>query len=247
MHLQKHPIYPRSHRSPRQHRNKLRVPAAHPIPRRRRLHRVRPVEDHRRKPAHDRQRTHIHHQVVVPEARTPLRQADPLIARVPHLLHRMLHIRWSNKLTLLDVHRPTRPGRRNQQIRLPTEKRRNLQHRFHPAQRLRESLTVLRRMHIRQHRQPRILRKPRQDPSPLHQPRTTKAVDRRSVRLIVARLENIRHLQLRGDPKHRLRHLPRMRLRLQNTRPSNQKQLSIAHTHRPDSKRGRRHDHSYSC
>jgi hypothetical protein len=129
-----HAVHARRHRRARQHRDKLRLASAHrglifiAMRSRRQLHRMRRVKHHRRELAHDGQRPHIHHQIVVAETRSTLGQKHLAVAGIAALCDRVLHVPGRNELPLLDVHRTPAQRRRHDQIGLPAEKCRNLQH-----------------------------------------------------------------------------------------------------------------------
>ena len=90
---------------------------------------MRDVEDDRvaEFPKH-RERAHVHHEVVVAEADATLRHEDRRIAFGRDLVHHMLDVAGGKELSLLDVHRFARARRRNQEIGLAREERRDLQH-----------------------------------------------------------------------------------------------------------------------
>ena len=116
----------------------------------RQLHRVCCIEDHRvAHLAHDHQRTHIGHQVVIAEGRAPFRQQNLLIAGRFNLLDAMLDIPGSKKLPLFQIDRLAGFANRHQQIGLPAEKGRNLQDIEHLGSS--DNLTDI--MDIRNHRQ----------------------------------------------------------------------------------------------
>lgn len=76
---------------------------------------------------HDREGPHIHDKVVVAEGRSSLGQHDPLTPALFDLFDGVSHFGRREKLALLYVDDLSRLGGRDQEIRLPTEKRRNLQ------------------------------------------------------------------------------------------------------------------------
>src|SRR5579883_2470522 len=71
--LQENAVHSRRHRCPRQRLNKLRLsPRSVSLPSRQ-LHRMRRVENHRiAQPLEDRNASHVHHKIVIPEGRPAL-------------------------------------------------------------------------------------------------------------------------------------------------------------------------------
>ena len=114
----------------------------------------------------------------------------------------MIHIPGRNKLTFLDVHCPPGLPCGHQQIRLPAKKRRDLQH-VHSFCR---NLAMARFVHIRQHRQPKVLGQSPQNSRAFHQPRSTKALHAGAIRFVIARFEDQRHPQVSRNPLNSLRH-----------------------------------------
>jgi hypothetical protein len=85
--------------------------------RRRQLHRMRRIENHRRKLAHDRQRTHIDDEIVVAETRSALREKNLRVARIAAFLDRVPHIPRRDKLAFLNVDRaPAQRGSDNKSV-----------------------------------------------------------------------------------------------------------------------------------
>ena len=86
------------------------------------LHRVRGVEDHGpSEGAHDGDAPHVHHEVVVAEARPALGQEDARGAALLQLLHGVGHVRGGEELPLLHVHHAPRGRGREQEVRLAAE------------------------------------------------------------------------------------------------------------------------------
>ena len=77
---------------------------------------------------HHRQRAHIGHQVVVAKTDPTLTHHDVLITGGLGFLDHMLHIPGRQKLALLDIHWQARSRHTLDKTRLPTQKRRRLQH-----------------------------------------------------------------------------------------------------------------------
>ena len=92
------------------------------------LHRMGGVHDHRVAGArHDRQRPHVGHQRVVAKTDTPFGQKDAVVAGAGDLGGHVRHVPGREELALLDLHDPPGPRRRHQQVRLPAQKRRDLE------------------------------------------------------------------------------------------------------------------------
>jgi hypothetical protein len=112
------------------------------------LHRVRGIVEHRTaRAAQDRQRTEVHHQVAVAEHCPPLGQPYLASPSPAHLFDGVRHALGRHELPLLDVDRLARLPSCHEQIGLPAEECRNLQH-VHKAG---GSECLLGRVHIRKH------------------------------------------------------------------------------------------------
>ena len=104
-----------------QHRNELGLAAADGVIAvgggGRQLHRMRGVENDRRELAHDGQRPHVHHEIVVAEAGAALGHEDLVVAGGAAFLDDVPHVPGRDELAFLDVHhalghaRPRRPDR----------------------------------------------------------------------------------------------------------------------------------------
>ena len=93
------------------------------------------------------QRAHIGDQIVVAKCRAAFREAEFLVAEGGELLRNILYVPRREKLAFLYIDGATGFGRRPKQIRLPAEKRRDLQHvDLAPG-----NFRLGRRMHIRRH------------------------------------------------------------------------------------------------
>ncbi len=125
--LDEHPVRPRRHRRKAQRGNELGPPPGHPGSLVGLLQAVRDVRNGRRKRSHGRKTAHVHHQVLVAEHRSPLRQPHPFIAPFPHLVHGEAHGFWGDELAFLDVHHLARVRSRVQQVGLAAQEGGNLQ------------------------------------------------------------------------------------------------------------------------
>ena len=119
------------HRRARQHRHEFALAAARRALPARQLHRMRGIEHHRAAGlAHDHQRAHVGHQVVVAERGAALAHHDVVGCRSPalRLVHHVLHVPGREELALLDVHRLAGCGHGMDEIGLAAQERRRLQY-----------------------------------------------------------------------------------------------------------------------
>src|SRR5690606_38291883 len=121
-------INPGSGVSPRQKRSELPLTYRRSTFTPRLLDGVGNVKYNRGKLPHDGQRSHIDHQGVISEARPAFRQQNVVITLFAYLGDCVLHVFRRHKLTFLDFHRLSRPGRSLQQIGLAAQKRRDLKY-----------------------------------------------------------------------------------------------------------------------
>ncbi len=130
MHLHEHTIDTRSDSGARQQRDELGLPTAYCrsaiVGRRGKLHRMCRVEDHRRELAHDGQRTHVNHQIVVAERSAAFGEKDALAAGLANFVDRVTHVPRRDELPLLDVDCAAALPRRYEQVGLAAEKGRDL-------------------------------------------------------------------------------------------------------------------------
>ena len=89
---------------------------------------MRRIKNHRSELAHDSQRPHVHHQIVVAETRPAFGEKYPIVARSPAFFNCMFHVPRRDELALLNIYRPLAHGCGDDQVGLAAEKRRNLQH-----------------------------------------------------------------------------------------------------------------------
>ena len=88
---------------------------------------MRGIEHHRiAKGAHNRQGTHIRHQVVIAKGGAAFCEEQTLIASARELLRDVLHIPRRQELPFLDVHWLPSTGRGEEEIGLAAEKCRDL-------------------------------------------------------------------------------------------------------------------------
>ena len=92
------------------------------------LYAMRGIEDDRvAEPTHEREGAHVDHEIVEAEGRPPFGQDDLVRAALLELVHDVPHIPGRQELTFLDVHDATCLGRRDQEIGLAAQERRDLQ------------------------------------------------------------------------------------------------------------------------
>src|SRR5690242_17913720 len=127
----------------------------------------------------------------------------------------MLHVCWRNELTFLHVDHTPSVGRSNKQIRLPTQKRRYLQHIYT----FRCTRAIMRIVDIRQHGHADPLADPLQDLAALFDPRPAETRKGSAVGLVIGSLEDVWHLLALRFCGNGLRHLHCMRFTLDHTWP----------------------------
>ena len=115
------------------------------------------VDDGVAERAHDRKRAHVDDEVVVAEAEAALGDEDALVAGGRDLGDRVPHVAGREELALLDVDDAAGARRGDEQIGLPREERRNLQHVGDFGRRRR----VRRLVDVGQDRARRLVRAPR--------------------------------------------------------------------------------------
>src|SRR5207302_4564342 len=114
----------------REYGNEFTLPAGGGALPARELHRVRSVENHRAAGvAHDGKRAHVGDEVAIAEGEAALAHQDVVLAaRFARLVHHVPHFLRREELPLLDVHGLAGGGRRVNEIGLPAEEGRRLQH-----------------------------------------------------------------------------------------------------------------------
>src|SRR5262249_11101870 len=141
------------HCRPREVWNEFRLTAGALTLRTRQLQAVRNVEyNGTAETLHDRNAAEIDDQIVIAERRPTLSQQDSIVPRLAHLLHDILHFPWREELALLHVHDLAGLGCSNDQIRLPAQKRRNLEN----IEYLRGRFALRRLVHIRKNWNPEL-------------------------------------------------------------------------------------------
>ncbi len=140
------------------------------------------VEDHGRARGarQDRQRAHVRHEGVVAERRAALGHQHVGIAAAGDLGHHVRHVPRGQELALLDVHHPAGRRRGQQQIGLPAQEGRDLQH----VDGLGHRCALLRLVHVGQDRQAEAVADLGEDRQRLRQPDATAALGAGPVRLV---------------------------------------------------------------
>ena len=219
MRLDEHRRHPHRQRRARQHGGEFALPAGGGALPARLLHAVGRVEHHRiAGPRHDRQRPKIRHQRVVAEAGAPLCQQNPRVPRPGDLGGDVRHIPRRQKLALLHVHDSPGVAGRHQQIGLPAQERRNLQH----IHRLGRRRALCRVMHVGQHRPAEAGAHRGQNIQPLRHAHPAGGLRAGAVRLVEAALVNQPHAGRRARLVQRRRHLHRVAHALDLARPGDQ-------------------------
>ena len=185
---------------------------------------MRAIEDHGRELAHDGQRTHVDHQIVVAEAAAALGQEDTLAARIANLLDRMTHVPGRNELSLLDVDCAAALPRGDQQVSLAAEKCGNLQH----IDGLGYSRHVSGFVYVSQHGDVRRLSDPAQNAQTFVQPRPAKAANRSAIGLVVRSFEDVRQFFVASDGSNGVSHLERVSFALDDARSGDEEELASA-------------------
>src|SRR6185295_358060 len=126
-------------------------------------------------------------------------------------------------LALLDIYRLARGGGGANEIGLPAEERRRLQHIDHLGYRLHLFL----RMHIRQDGHADLALHLGEDRESLFHAKAAKRLAGAAVRLVVRRLENERHAELAGDFLQLAGDVDLQLARLDHARPGNEKERPL--------------------
>ena len=178
---------PTSHSRARQIGNEGAVPRAGPAGAAGKLDAVGGVEDHRHPQiSQQRKGAEIDDQVVVSEAGPPLGDEQVAVARAPGLLDRVSQVSGRQELSLLDVDRPPRGGRRDDQIGLTAEESGNLQE----VQNLRRRPHLPGFMHVGRDGDTQLAADSPQDLQAAVESRAPKGANGSPVGLVVGRLED---------------------------------------------------------
>ena len=209
--------------------HELALAGALPAARARQLHGVRRVEDRGEAiPGHDRERAHVDHEVLVAEGRAALGLPHLARAAVAELGGHVRHLRRREELPLLHVHHPAGGGRRQQEIRLPAEEGRDLQHVAH----LGDAPHLGGLMDVRQHGKAVVASHEGKEPEALLQAGAAGAGERRAVGLVEGSLEDDIELRMRvAQAGEDLRHRAADGLALEGAGPGDEQQPARVEEH----------------
>ena len=189
-------------RGARQHRHELALAARRCALTTRQLHRVRRVEHHRCLGlAHDREASHVGDQVVVAEAHATLASEEAVFrqafvaCRGARLVDDVDHVVRREELALLDVHRLAALRHGTDEIGLPAQEGRCLQQ----VDRACRGFDLVLAVHVGHQRHAERALDLGQDLQPQVDARAAERCAARAVGLVVARLEDERHAERRGD------------------------------------------------
>ena len=170
----------------------------------------------------------VHHQRVVSEAAAPLREPQPATARLQaafgQLAHHLGHVPRRQELALFHIHHLGAAGHclggRLQQVGLPAQKRRDLQH----VHRLGGSGGLVALVDVGEHLHPEALAHLRQDRQTLLGARPAERLAGAAVGLVEAGLEHVLHPQPPAQVAHLLGHLQHQVAVLDHARAGDQAQ-----------------------
>jgi len=154
-----------------------------------------------------------------------------VVARRARLLHHPLHLAGREELPLLQVHRLPRGGDRHDEVGLPAEEGRGLQH----VDDGRDRGDLLLLVHVGQHRKPGRAPHLGEDGEALLHADAAEAVERGAVRLVEGGLVHDRQPRPGRDVAHALGMAEGRVARLDDTRPGDQRERrAAADGDRPD-------------
>ena len=211
-------------RGARQHRHEFALAARRGALPARLLHRMRGVEDHRRAgvAGQDRQRAHVGDQRVVAERGAALGHQHVAVAGAGDFRDHVLHVPGRQELALLDVDGLAGFRRGDQQVGLPAQERRDLQH----VDGLRDAGALLDLVHVGEHRDAERVADVGKNRQRLVEAHAARALRAGAVGLVERGLVDEADLQPRRDLLERRRHFQRMRAALQRAGPRDQRQAA---------------------
>ena len=145
----------------------------------------------------------------------------------------MAHVGRREELSFLDVDDAPGPCRRDEQIRLPAEERRDLQH----VDGLGDRRRLRRLVDVGQDGHADLLAHAPQDADTFGQPRAAKRTDRRAIGLVEGRFEDVRHAAAIGDLADAPGQRERVIFTLDHARPGDEQQRAVADRQPADSDR----------
>jgi hypothetical protein len=216
------------HCSTREDGDEFRLAPADSVSSRGCLHRMGAVEDDRCEGTHDRERAHIHDEVVVTEAGAAFGEKDAGIAAFANLLDGVAHVPRGDELTLLHIDCASGLscglGSGDKEVRLATEERRNLE----DVDGLSHRGAVNGGMDVSEDGQAGVFANSVEDSSTFDEAGAAKALDGGAVRLVVAGLEDIRDAKVGSDSLDGVGHHAGMLFGLDDTGTSDEKELAAA-------------------
>jgi hypothetical protein len=214
----------RGHGCAREQRDMLALAAGRCPARPGLLHRVRGVEDDgAARGAQDRERAHVDDEIVVAERDAALADEQRLVARRACLVDDAHHLPRREELAFLQIDGLAEARDGDDEVRLPAEQRRRLQHvddRSHLVER-----RVL--VDIRQHRDAELGANSLEDAQTAVEAESAEACRGAAIRLVERRFEDERNAKLRGDRFQALGRAHDERLALDDARAGDQKKRSI--------------------
>ena len=214
------------HGGPRQYRHELALAAGRRTLPARQLHGVGGIEDDRASSfAHDGQAAHVGNQVVVAEAGTALANHDVVGAAIylAGLGDDILHVARRQELAFLDIHRLAAGSDGMDEIGLPAQEGRGLQHVDHRSNRL-DLVDV---MHIGQHGHANLALHFAENPQAFVQPQAAHRGAGTAVGLVVGSLEDVVDAEARTDFLHRAGHIEAQLLGFSRARAGDQEKRLV--------------------
>src|SRR5262249_35471841 len=178
------------------------------------------VKDHGRELAHNCQRAHVDHKIVVTERTAAFGEEDVVVARLADFLDGVAHVPGRDKLALLDVDGASPLSGFNQQVRLPAQESRNLNY----VDDFGHSGHIGCLVNIGQHLHAGVFFDFLEDAQAFRESGSTEALERGAVGLVVRGFEDKGELELGSDGADGLGHFEGVAFALNYTRPRDEKQ-----------------------
>jgi hypothetical protein len=185
---------------------------------------VRGVEDDRGERPHDRQRTHIHHEIVIAEAGAALGEEDARVAGGGNFLNGVLHIFGRNELPLLHIDGTTGFAGRDEQVGLATEEGGNLE----DIAGLCDGGAVGGLVHVGEDGEVCLFRDAPQNTCAFDEAGTAEARDGGAIGFVVGGLEDIVHAEIAGDALDGIGHHAGVLLAFDDAGAGDEEELSAA-------------------
>src|SRR2546425_6760634 len=229
VHFHENTVYAGGDRRTRQEWDEFWLAAAHRVISvgggGRKLHGVSGVEDHGSEFAHDGQRAHVHHEIVISEARTALGYEYAVVSGRAAFLDGVAHLPWRDELALLDVYRALGHSGGNDQVGLAAEECRNLQniHNFG------DFWNVLDLVNVSQNRHVNLIFHFFQNAQSCDKSWPAKTAHGSAICLVVRGFEDERNIQRARYAFDDFRHKERVLFAFDHAWAGNQKQVTRAH------------------